>query len=327
MPAVLPPLARGAPNDRLGFAKWVVDPGNPLLARVTMNRFWQMYFGTGLVKTTEDFGVQGEWPSHPELLDWLATEFIRSGWDVKAMQKLIVTSATYRQSSKMPPELQQRDPENRLLARGPRYRLPAEMVRDQALFVSGLLAEKVGGPSVKPYQPAGLWKDLVMQNVEYVQSKGDDLHRRSLYTFWKRTIAPPMMANFDSAMRESCVVRENRTNTPLQALNLMNDVSFLEASRFVGQRMLKEGGAAPDARLRYGFRLVTGRKPSAAEEQVLRDSLQYHLDYFSDKKNDVKAFLNQGEARADSSLDERELAAYTSVGSLLLNLDEAVTKE
>jgi hypothetical protein len=227
----------------------------------------------------------------------------------------------------MSPELQQRDPENRLLAHGPRYRLPAEMVRDQALSVSGLLAEKLGGPSVKPYQPTGLWKDLVMQNMDYVESKGEDLHRRSLYTFWKRTIAPPMMANFDSAMRESCVVRENRTNTPLQALNLMNDVSFLEAARFIGQRMMKEGGAAPDTRLRYGFRLVTGRTPAGAEEQVLHDSLQYHLDYFSDKKNDVKAFLNQGEARPDSSLDERELAAYTSVGSLLLNLDEAVTKQ
>jgi hypothetical protein len=201
------------------------------------------------------------------------------------------------------------------------------MVRDQALFVSGLLSEKLGGPSVKPYQPAGLWKDLVMQNMDYVESKGEDLHRRSLYTFWKRTIAPPMMANFDSAMRESCVVRENRTNTPLQALNLMNDVSFLEAARFIGQRMLKEGGAAPDARLRYGFRLMTGRTPSAAEEQVLHDSLQYHLNYFSDKKNDVKAFLNQGEARPDAGLDERELAAYTSIGSLLLNLDEAVTKQ
>jgi hypothetical protein len=243
------------------------------------------------------------------------------------MQKLIVTSATYRQSSKMSPDLQQRDPENRLLARGPRYRLPAEMVRDQALFVSGLLSEKLGGPSVKPYQPAGLWKDLVMQNMDYIESKGEDLHRRSLYTFWKRTIAPPMMANFDSAMRESCVVRENRTNTPLQALNLMNDVSFLEAARFIGQRMLKEGGAAPDVRLRYGFRLVTGRTPSAAEEQVLHDSFEYHLDYFSDKKNDVKAFLSQGEAKPDTSLDERELAAYTSIGSLLLNLDEAVTKQ
>jgi len=327
VPAVLPPLPAGAPNNRLGFAKWLIDPGNPLLARVTMNRFWQMYFGTGIVKTTEDFGVQGEWPSHPELLDWLATEFIRTGWDVKAMQKLIVTSATYRQSSQVSPELEQRDPENRLLARAPRFRLAAEMIRDQALFVSGLLAEKVGGPSVKPYQPAGLWKELVMQDMDYTQGKGEDLHRRSLYTFWKRTVAPPMMANFDSANREACVVRENRTNTPLQALNLMNDVSFLEASRFVGQRMMKEGGAAPDARLRYGFRLVTGRAPSAAEQQVLHDSLQYHLDYFSDKKNDVGAFLNQGEARTDPSLDARELAAYTAVSSLLLNLDEAVTKQ
>ena len=220
VPAVLPPLPAGAPNNRLGFAKWVIDPGNPLMARVTMNRFWQMYFGTGLVKTTEDFGTQGEWPSHPELLDWLATEFVSSGWNVKAMQKLIVTSATYRQSSKAPAELQQRDPENRLLARGPRFRLPAEMVRDQALFVSGLLAEKLGGPSVKPYQPPGLWKEMMVQNLDYVMSTGADLHRRSLYTIWKRTIAPPMMANFDSALRESCTVRENRTNTPLQALNL-----------------------------------------------------------------------------------------------------------
>ena len=235
------PLPPDGPNNRLGFARWLTDPANPLLARVTMNRFWQMYFGTGIVKTTEDFGVQGEWPSHPELLDWLATEFGRTGWDVKAMQKLIVTSATYRQSSKTSPELQQRDPENRLLARAPRFRLPAEMVRDQALFVSGLLVEKLGGPSVKPYQPDGLWKELVMQDMDYTQGKGEDLHRRSLYTFWKRTVAPPMMANFDSAMRESCTVRENRTNTPLQALNLMNDVSFLEASRFVGQRMMKEG--------------------------------------------------------------------------------------
>src|SRR5262249_27148728 len=249
VPAALSPFPRGAKPNRLGLAQWLVSPDHPLTARVAVNRYWQMYFGTGIVKTTEDFGVQGEWPSHPELLDWLATEFIRTGWDVKAMQKLIVTSATYRQSSKTPPELQQRDPENRLLARAPRFRLPAEMVRDQALFVSGLLVEKLGGPSVKPYQPAGLWKGLVMQDMDYTQGKGEDLHRRSLYTFWKRTVAPPMMANFDSAMRESCTVRENRTNTPLQALNLMNDVSFLEASRFVGQRMMKEGGSSAGARL------------------------------------------------------------------------------
>jgi len=180
---------------------------------------------------------------------------------------------------------------------------------------------------VKPYQPAGLWKELVMQDMDYTQGKGEDLHRRSLYTFWKRTVAPPMMANFDSANREACVVRENRTNTPLQALNLMNDLSFLEASRFVGQRMIKEGGPSPDARLGYGFRLVTGRGPSAAERQILHDSLQYHLDYFADKKDELKQFLNQGETRTDPALDEPELAAYASVGSLLLNLDETVTKE
>jgi hypothetical protein len=326
VPAVLPPGAPDPPN-RLGFARWMIDPSNPLMARVTMNRFWEMYFGTGIVKTVEDFGVQGEWPSHPELLDWLATEFIRSGWDVRAMLKLMVTSAAYRQSSKASPELEQRDPENRLLARGPRFRLPAEMVRDQALAVSGLLAEKLGGPSVKPYQPAGLWKDLVMQDMVYVESKGDDLHRRSLYTFWKRTIAPPMMLNFDSANREACVVRESRTNTPLQALDLMNDVQFLEAARLIGQRMMKESGNSADTRLQYGFRLVTGRKPSASEESILQESLRYHLDYFSDKKDEIREFLKQGEARTDPGLDQRELAAYTSVASLLLNMDEAVTKQ
>ena len=325
VPAVLPPLPQGAPNNRLGFAKWLIDPGNPLLARVTVNRFWQMYFGTGLVKTTEDFGMQGDLPSHPELLDWLATDFVRSGWDVKALQKRIVTSATYRQSSKVTPELVQRDPENRLLAHGPRNRLPAEMVRDQALFVAGLLVDKVGGPSVKPYQPAGLWKEINMQDGDYMPGKGDDLHRRSLYTFWKRTIAPPMMTNFDSSSREACVVRETRTNTPLQALNLMNDVSFLEAARFLGQRMLKEGGSTADERLRYGFRTVTGHLPSASEQQILRDSLQYHLDYFAGPK--AAAYLKQGDSPADPVVDTLQLAAYSAVGSLLLNLDETVTKE
>ncbi len=327
VPAVLPPLPPGAPNNRLGFAQWLIDPKNPLLARVTVNRFWQMYFGTGLVKTVEDFGSQGEWPSHPELLDWLAAEFERSGWDVKALQKLIVTSATYRQSSKVNPDLLQRDPENRLLAHGPRFRLPAEMIRDQALFDAGLLVEKIGGPSVKPYQPAGLWKETSMQDMDYVQSHGEDLHRRSLYTFWKRTIAPPEMVNFDAANREICVVRETRTNTPLQALNLMDDVTYVEAARFIGQRMMKDGGATPDARLAYGFRLVAGRVPLAAELAVLRGSLQFHLDYFSGKPKENEAYLAQGESRTDASLDPRKLAAYASVASLLLNLDEAVTKE
>jgi len=326
VPAVLPPLPAGAPNNRLGFAEWVIDPGNPLLARVTVNRFWQMYFGTGIVKTVEDFGSQGEWPSNPELLDWLATEFVRSGWDVKALQKLIVTSATYRQSSETTPEMLQRDPENRLLARGPRLRLPAEMIRDQALSAAGLLVEKIGGPSVKPYQPEGLWKEISMQDMDYVQGHGEDLYRRSLYTFWKRTIAPPEMINFDSANREACVVRETRTNTPLQALNLMNDVTYVEAARFIGQRMMKEGGAGAEDRLRYGFRLVTGHWPSKAQHDVLLASLRYHLDYFSDSKK-VDEYLAQGESRPDATLDRRALAAYESVGSLLLNLDEAMTKE
>ncbi len=250
VPAVLPPLPAGAPNNRLGFAKWLVDPSNPLPARVTMNRFWQMYFGVGLVKTVEDFGSQGEWPVHLELLDWLATEFIRTGWDVKAMQKTIVMSATYRQSSKVTPELQQRDPENRLLARGARSRLPAETLRDQALAVSGLLVGTIGGPSVKPYQPPGLWKELTGGD-DYKPDTGAGLYRRSLYTFWKRTAPPPMMMNFDAAGREACVVRELRTNTPLQSLNLMNDVTFLEAARALcsagccGKAAIRPRGASP----------------------------------------------------------------------------------
>ena len=327
IPAALPGLPQGAPNNRLGFAQWVVDPSNPLTARVTVNRFWQMFFGAGLVKTVEDFGLQGEWPSHPELLDWLATEFVRTGWNTKALHKLIVTSATYRQSSVIAPELLQRDPENRLLARGPRVRLPAEMIRDQALYSAGLLVEKLGGPSVKPYQPDGLWQEISMQDMDYIRAKGDDLYRRSLYTFWKRTIAPPMMLNFDSAARESCVVRESRTNTPLQALNLMNDVTFLEAARLIGRRMLREGGATPSDRLRYGFRLVTGREPGPEEARVLDDNLRYHLDYFASGDGRVKEFLAHGDTPPDPKLEARQLAAYGAVASLLLNLDETITKE
>jgi hypothetical protein len=327
VPAVFPSLPRGAPNNRLGFARWLASPENPLSARVAVNRFWQMYFGTGLVKTTEDFGVQGEWPSHPELLDWLATELVASGWDVKKLQRLVVTSAAYRQSSKATAELIARDPENRLLARGPRFRLSAETIRDQALAVAGLLRERVGGPSVKPYQPEGLWNETSMQDTEYNQSHGDDLYRRSLYTYWKRTIAPPMLANFDAAMRETCVVRETRTNTPLQALNLMNDVTFVEAARALGQRMLAQGGATPESRLRHGFRLALGRPPSAEEARVLVGSLEYHRAYFAAGLERARAYLDRGESRPDPALDPAELAAYAAVGSLILNLDEMVTKE
>jgi hypothetical protein len=327
IPAIFPPLPQGAPNNRLGFARWLVDSGNPLTARVTVNRFWQMLFGTGIVKTAEDFGLQGEWPSHPELLDWLAVEFVRSGWNVKAMLKTIVMSSTYRQSSKATPALLERDPENRLLARGARIRIPAEMVRDNALAAAGLLKERIGGPSVKPYQPDGLWQELVMQDMYYVQSKGDDLYRRSLYTFWKRTVAPPMMANFDSALRETCVVRETRTNTPLQALNLMNDVTFVEAGRLIGRRMLIEGGSDSASRVSYGFRLVTGRRPTALERDILRGNLQFHLDYFASDPQRAAAYLKYGDTAPDSSLKAGELAAYAAVGNLLLNLDEAITKE
>jgi hypothetical protein len=322
VPAALPPLPAGVVNDRLALARWIVDPGNPLTARVAVNRYWQMYFGTGIVKTVEDFGSQGEWPVHPELLDWLATEFVRTGWDVKAMQKAIVMSAAYRQSSKATPELLQRDPENRLIARGPRFRLPAEAIRDQALAISGLLVEKTGGPSVKPYQPAGLWEEL-SGGEGYHQDHGDALYRRSLYTFWKRASPPPMMASFDSAGREACTVRETRTNTPLQALDLMNDVTFVEASRGLAQRMMKQGG--PDGGIDTGFRLAMARLPSEHERSTLLDLYRYNLDRYQTNPEAALKLISQGESRRDESLSTNELAAWTMVASVILNLDETVT--
>ena len=326
VPAAFPPLPPGVPNNRLGLAKWLVDPENPRTSRVAVNRFWQMYFGNGLVKTTEDFGSQGEWPTHPALLDWLATEFVRTGWDVKAMQKLIVTSATYRQSSKVSPELLQRDPENRLLARGPRLRLPAEAVRDQALAISGLLVEKVGGPSVKPYQPAGLWKEL-SGGADYKPDNGENLYRRSLYTFWKRAVPPPFMMTFDAAGREACSVRETRTNTPLQALNLMNDVTYVEASRALAQRMMREGGSTAADRLAFAFRLATARRPSAEEARIMEASYHHHLDKYQTDREAALKLVSQGESPRDEALDVPELAAYTTIASMILNLDETVTKE
>lgn len=325
VPSVLPPLAPGALANRLTLAQWIVDPANPLTARVAVNRFWQQYFGTGIVKTVEDFGSQGEPPSNPELLDWLATEFVRTKWDVKALQKTIVMSATYRQSSKVSPQLLQKDPDNRLLARGPRVRLSAEMVRDQALAVSGLLVEKIGGPSVKPYQPAGLWKELAGGD-DYKPDHGDALHRRSLYTYWKRTAPPPMMMNFDAAGREACVVRELRTNTPLQSLNLMNDVTYLEASRRMAERMMREGGSTPAGRIAYGFELATSRAPVARESATLAASFAYHRDRFQSDRAAALKYLQQGEAPRDEKLDRSELAAYTAVASMLLNLDATLTK-
>jgi hypothetical protein len=326
VPVVLPPLPAGAPNNRLGLARWLTQPGHPLTARVTVNRFWQMLFGAGLVKTVEDFGSQGELPSHPELLDWLAVEFQQGGWDVKKLLKTVVTSATYRQSSTVAPELLQRDPENWLLARGVRTRLAAEVIRDQALSIAGLLVEKRGGESVKPYQPAGLWNDMVFKEIQYVQDKGENLYRRSLYTYWKRTIAPPEMVTFDAATRESCTVRETRTNTPLQALNLMNDVTYVEAARVLAERMMKEGGVNVDERLRFAFRLATARLPSAAELQVLGESFRAQMAHFTKRPAEAARLLKVGEKPADATLNQTELAAYATVASLILNLDEVITQ-
>jgi hypothetical protein len=326
VPAVLPPLPSGVENNRLGLARWLVDPSNPLTARVLVNRLWQMYFGVGIVKTVEDFGSQGEWPTNPELLDWLATEFVRTGWDVKAIVKTIVTSATYRQSSSVSRELLQKDPENRLLARGPRFRLSAEGVRDQALAISGLLVERIGGPSVKPYQPAGLWKELA-GGEDYKQEKGENLYRRSLYTFWKRAVAPPEMMTFDSPGRETCVVRETRTNTPLQALTLMNDVTYLEAARVLAQRMMTEGGATPLSRISYGYKLATARALDPRKSDVLLGTFQHYLDSFQTNPESARKLVSEGDSARDEKLNVSELAAYTTVASLILNMDETVTKE
>lgn len=328
-PAFLPALAEGAPHNRLGLARWLVDPSNPLTARVTVNRFWQSYFGAGLVRTVEDFGSQGEPPSHPELLDWLATEFIRTGWDVKLMQKRIVMSATYRQSAKASPVLLERDPENRLLARGARFRLPAEMIRDQALAIAGLLRFKMGGPPVKPYQPEGLWEQLsvIDDRKLYERSTGEDLWRRSLYTYWKRTVPPPSMTTFDAPTREFCVVRRSRSSTPLQALALLNDETYVEAARVLAGRMIREGGATPSSRIAYGFRLAAARAPSAEEVRVLSAGLERRLAAYRNDEAGAKQLLAVGEAPRETNAPAAELAAYTTLAGVLLNLDEVVTHQ
>jgi hypothetical protein len=328
VPAMLPSLPDGVEPNRLSFARWLVDPGHPLTARVTVNRFWQMYFGTGIVKTAENFGTQGEYPSHPALLDWLARAFIDSGWDVKALQRTIVTSAAYRQSSKMTPEAFERDPENRLVARGPRLRLQAEMIRDQALAVSGLLVEEVGGPSVKPYQPTGLWSDMVEGGYgDYVEAEGDNLYRRSLYTFWKRTLGPPTMMSFDSSTREVCIVRMGITNTPLQALTLMNDVTYVEAARRLAERMMTEGGETPDSRIAYAYLLATAHRPRPEAQAILLNGFRQHLDRYQADRAAALELVSQGQSARDETLDVTQLASYTMVANLILNFDGTVTKE
>jgi hypothetical protein len=331
-PAVLsflPPMPADAPRNRLGLAHWLVDPANPLTARVAVNRYWQMYFGTGLVKTAEDFGSQGEAPSHPELLDWLATEFVRSGWDVKAMQRLIVTSAAYRQASNATPAMRERDPENRLIARGPRVRLPAEMIRDQALLISGLLSTKMGGPAVKPYQPEGLWEQLsAFQGKKlFERSTGEDLWRRSVYSYWKRTVPPPSMTIFDAPTREACVVRRQMSSTPLQALALLNDEMYIETARKFAERIMKEGGASAAQRLAWALRAATSRPATEAEVRVLQEGLERRLAQYRADAASAEALLKAGEAPRDRSLDVAELAAYTTAASVILNLDEVITRQ
>lgn len=333
VPASLPPLSDEKPvaaaslPNRLDLARWLVDPKHPLTARVTVNRYWQQLFGVGLVKTTEDFGSQGESPSHLELLDWLATEFIEQRWNVKGLLKTIVMSRTYRQDSRVAPELLRRDPANRLLARGPRFRLSAEMIRDQALAASGLLVEKLGGPSARPYQPEGLWLELAASAVNYEQDHGDNLYRRSLYTYWKRTVAPPSMMALDASSRDMCTVRPSRTNTPLQALTLLNDVTFVETSRKLAERALRDGGPTAEGRIAHAMRLLLAREPSDAELRVLMAGLARHRDRFARAPESAARYVSTGESPRDQTLDVVELAAYTALAGVLLNLDETVTKE
>jgi hypothetical protein len=331
-PASLPPMKPDQPKNRLGLAQWLVSGENPLTARVTVNRFWQMYFGAGIVKSAENLGSQADWPTHPELLDWLAVEFVRSGWDVKAMQRLIVTSAAYRQRSATLPEHLEKDPENRLLSRGARVRLPAEHIRDLALFVSGLLDPRIGGASASPYQPAGLWEELMAREdgdsftaQKFVQSHGPDLYRRGMYTFWKRTSPPANLSTLDAPDREVCAVRRPRTNTPLQALTLMNDVTFVEAARKLAERLLKE---APDdaSRLALAGSLVLGRPLRKEEASVLLKLKSAEAQRFAQEKTNADALLGIGESPREAALPAAELAAWTLVCNTLLNLDETITR-
>jgi hypothetical protein len=325
-PAALPSLPEGTVDSRLALAKWLTRPDHPLTARVAVNRWWEMLFGTGLVETSEDFGIQGAYPSHPELLDWLATELVARNWSTRAILKEIVLSATYRQSSKARPDLADLDPANRWLARGPRFRLPAETVRDAALFHAGLLSPKFGGPSVKPYQPDGLWEDVSVERREkYQPDAGDGIYRRSLYTFWKRTCPPPTMSTFDAPEREFCLVRRARTNTPLQALALLNDPTYVEAARKLAERAWS---AAPDdaGRIRELLRIVLAREPSTVEREVLGTTLARARERYATRTEAAGQLLGVGRAPAATTIPASELAAWSVVSGVVLNLSEAVTK-
>jgi hypothetical protein len=328
VPKFLPPLPKSDTTNRLTFAEWLVAPNHPLTSRVIVNRYWQQFFGTGIVKTAQDFGSQGEWPSHPELLDWLSTHFMESGWNVKHMHRLLVTSAAYRQDSHVTPKKIELDPENRLVSRGPRFRLDAEEIRDNALYVSGLLVDKPGGHADKPYQPGGIWEAVgytASNTAKYEQDHGNALYRRSLYLFWKRTAPPPTMVTFDAPSREKYCVRRERSDTPLQALITMNDTQYVEAARHLAERLLKEKQDPAD-RIDYGFRLVTSRHPNAIEKTTLRDLLEKNLSRYHHDKTSAEKLISLGESPVDKKEDPADLAAYTMVSSVLLNLDETLNK-
>ncbi len=324
VPASLPPLAVKSGANRLHFAKWLMAPEHPLTARVTVNRFWQGFFGVGLVKTAEDFGSQGEAPSHPLLLDWLAVEFRQNGWDVKALHKLIVCSATYRQSSKVGPALLQQDPNNRLLARGPRHRLPSWMIRDQALALSGLRPNQIGGAPMRPYQPPGIWEEATFGKKKYVQDHGAKLYRRTIYIFWRRIVGPTMI--FDNAARQTCTVKAVRTNTPLHALATLNDITYVEAARVMAEHLL-QSTAEGAQRLENAFRSVTARRPTPVELEILLHRLKTLQQHYLAHPEAVKELLAVGESNRDEQLDPVEHAAWTGICSLLLNLDETISKQ
>jgi hypothetical protein len=329
LPSVLPPLPKDKPMNRLGLAYWMVDPSNPLTSRVWVNRMWEKFFGYGLVRTSENFGAQSEFPSNPELLDWLASKFVSLNWDMKAMQKIVVMSSVYQQSSNLNPSLLNNDPENRMLARGSRLRLSGETLRDQALFVSGLMVNKTGGPSVRPYMPEGVWDETSRYGDlrNYKHDKGEALYRRTMYTIWKRTAAPPTMLLFDAPNREACSVKRSRTNTPLQALALLNEVTYVEAARKLAEKIIREGGNTPDDKLTTGFRIVTGRRPDSSELAILVKGFNKDYENFKSKPENAKRFTSLGESPLANTADICELAAYTLSANILLNLDEVVNRE
>ena len=329
VPGFLPRMDSSLPRNRLGLARWIVDESNPLTSRVAGNRFWQELFGTGLVRTSEDFGAQGEAPSHPALLDWLAVEFRETGWDVKQLFRTIVSSATYRQSAQSTEPQLERDRENRLLSRGPRFRMDAEMVRDYALASSGLLVRTVGGPSVRPYQPEGVWERVAMPQSNtriYEQGAGEELYRRSLYTFWKRSAPPASMEIFNAPTREISTVRRERTNTPLQALVTMNDPQFIEASRYFAQRAMREAGESSTQRLDFIALRLLMRSLSEEEEAVALRSYARLLEAYEADLVQARRLLAVGKTEPDLSLPLAESAAWTMLLSQFMNLDEVLNK-